>query len=241
MPRFIFVFGFIAILTILLCPLVLIAGFSPKVRKAVPHVIARWWARAIIWVSGVKVSIKGLENIDTDSSYVYAMNHQSYFDIFAILSTLPVQFKWMAKSELFRIPFLGWAMRACGYISVDRQDPRGAYKALQRASELIKQGYSIIIFPEGTRSKDGHIGPFKTGGIFLALRSTRPIVPVTIIGTRHILPRGGYCIRPGHVKIIIDKPIFTKGYTEREKTKLANIVRGVIVKNYERFNSGKIA
>lgn len=213
-----------------------IASILPEVRKTVPHIIARLWAKIIIWVTGVKVSIKGLENIDIDYPYVYAMNHQSYFDIFAILSALPVQFKWMAKKQLFYIPFLGWAMRNCNYISVDRKTPKGAYKALKKALDFINQGYSIIIFPEGTRSKDGYIGPFKTGGIVLALRSNKPIVPVTIIGTRHILPKGGRFIRSGHVKVIIDKPIPTEGYKETEKEKLANIIRGIIVKNYERFN-----
>ncbi len=240
MPHFAF-FGFIAILTIFLYPFAFIASFLPEVRRTVPHIIARLWAKIIIWVSGVKVSIKGLENINIDYPYVYAMNHQSYFDIFAILSALPIQFKWMAKKELFYIPFLGWAMKACGHISVDRQNPKGAYKALEKALELIKQDYSIIIFPEGTRSKDGHIGPFKTGGIVLALRSNRPVVPVTIIGTRYILPKGGRFIRPGHVKIIIDKPISTEDYKETEKRKLANNVRSIIVKNYERFNRGEIA
>lgn len=235
MPRLVF-FGFIAILTIFLYPFMFIASILPEVRKTVPHIIARLWAKIIIWVTGVKVSIKGLENININYPYVYAMNHQSYFDIFAILSALPVQFKWMAKKQLFYIPFLGWAMRNCNYIPVDRKKPKSAHKALKKALEFINQGYSIIIFPEGTRSKDGYIGPFKTGGIVLALRSNKPIVPVTIIGTRYVLPKGGHFIRSGHVKVIIDKPIPTEGYKEAEKEKLANILRDVIVRNYETSN-----
>ena len=233
MLRFIFVFVFIAILTIFLYPFTVIAGLLPKVRDRVCYIAAKIWAKAIIFVSGVKVSVKGLENIDVNRSYVFAMNHQSYFDIFVILSILPVKSKWMAKKELFYIPFLGWAMKSCDFIPVDRKRAKSAYRALKRGLELINQGNSIIIFPEGTRSRDGRIGPFKTGGIILALRSNRPIVPVTIIGTRHILPKGGRFIRPGHVKIIIDRPISTKNYKETEKEKLANILREIIVKNYE--------
>lgn len=236
MLRFFFVFLWIAIISCILYPPALIASLLPWTKYHVPHLIARFWSKTILWVSGVKVTLIGLENIDPKRPYVFAANHQSQYDIFTLMGHLPVQFKWMAKKSLFYIPIVGWGIKACGSIPVDRENAKEAYKALLRATTKIKQGYSIVVFPEGTRSRDGRIRPFKSGGIVLALRAGVPIVPVTIIGTIHILPRGGRRIKPGKVIIVIDKPIDVVGYTEKDKNKLANLVRAIVVENYEKYS-----
>ncbi|HDD43334.1 MAG TPA: 1-acyl-sn-glycerol-3-phosphate acyltransferase [Candidatus Desulfofervidus auxilii] len=234
MLRFFLVFIWIAIISFFFYPPALITSLIPY-TKHIPHILARYWAKTILWVSGVKVKILGLENIDFKRPYVFAANHQSQYDIFTLLAHLPIQFKWMAKKSLFYIPLVGWGMKACGYIPVERENPKAAYQAILKALEIIKQGFSIIIFPEGTRSLDGNIRSFKSGGFVLALRAKVPIVPVSIIGTFSILPKSGRRIRPGNVTIIIDRPIDVSKYTEKEKTKLANLVREIVVKNYERY------
>jgi 1-acyl-sn-glycerol-3-phosphate acyltransferase len=235
MFRFVVVFGWIAIISLVFYPLALITCFIPITKRTIPHVLARWWAKSILWVSGVKVSIIGLENIDPNKPYLFVANHQSQYDIFTILAHLPVQFKWMAKKSLFYIPLVGWGMKACGYISVDRKRPKAAYKALLKALAFLKEGYSIVIFPEGTRSLNGKISTFKSGGIMLALRTDVAIVPLAIINTINILPKGGRRIQPGKVTIVIDRPIELRSYNERDKNRVANFVREVIVKNYEKF------
>jgi 1-acyl-sn-glycerol-3-phosphate acyltransferase len=233
MLRFLLVFTWIAGISFVFYPLALITSLLPWTKRTVPHLLARLWAKTILWVSGIKVKIIGLKNIDLKQPYVFAANHQSQYDIFTLMAHLPVQFKWMAKQSLFYIPLVGWGMKACGYIPVKRESPKEAYKALLKAIKKIKEGYSIIIFPEGTRSLDGKIKPFKGGGMLLALRTGVPIVPVTIIGTRHILPKGGKRIKKGEVTIVIDKPIEVKGFTEKDKQKLAERIREIVLRNYK--------
>lgn len=240
MLRSFFVFLWIAIITCILYPPAQIASLLPWTKRNVPHLIARFWSKTILWVSGVKVKIIGLENIDSQKPYVFAANHQSQYDIFTLMGYLPVQFKWMAKKSLFYIPILGWGIKACGTIFVDRESPKAAYVALLKALELLKKGYSIVVFPEGTRSYDGTIGAFKSGGIILALRAGVPIVPVTIIGTFEILPRSSKHIKPGTAIIVIDKPIDVTHYTEQDKNTLANLVRERVVKNYEKYKNTRV-
>ena len=140
------------------------------------HHYARWWAKIQLLVSGVRVKVGGLEHLDKETPYIYMSNHQGSYDIFALLSCLPVQFRWIAKRELFAIPILGWAMGAANYISIDRSGRRKALESIERAARKIKGGVSVVIFPEGTRSRDGSIQPFKRGGFTLALKSGIPII-----------------------------------------------------------------
>jgi len=237
MLRSFFVFLWIAIITCILYPPTQIASLLPWTRRNVPHLIARFWSKAILWVSRVKVKVIGLENIDPQKTYVFAANHQSQYDIFTLMGYLPVQFKWMAKKSLFYIPILGWGIKACGTIFVDRESPRAAYVALLKALDLLKKGYSIVVFPEGTRSYNGKIAPFKSGGVLLALKAGVPIVPVTIIGTFEILPRSSKYIKPGTATIVIDKPIDVTHYTEEDKNTLTDLVRRQVVKNYEKYRT----
>ena len=195
------------------------------------HNISRLWCRLLCSLNGVTVDIKGLENIFTDQPQIFVSNHQGYFDIFALSGYLPVQIRWVAKSSLFKIPFMGWAMNAAGYIPVERGDRKKSYQAFMQTVEKVKEGCSIIIFPEGTRSEDGTIGPFKKGSNLIASRSSSPMIPVTIIGSGDIIKKGSAVIHPGTVRIIISEPV-TKHLEGKDDGKILNSIRETILANY---------
>ena len=156
-------------------------------------------------------------------------NHQSALDIYALLFSLPLSFKWIAKRQLFMIPFIGWAMKRAGYISLDRENPREALKAMGDAARKIREGLNIIIFPEGTRSKDGVLLPFKKGGFSLALRAGVPIMPVGIIGTNKLQPKGSFIPRQkGLISINIGAEIDITDKGKSAKTMIMNEVRSEI-------------
>jgi 1-acyl-sn-glycerol-3-phosphate acyltransferase len=236
MIRTLYITIWVVFATLVLGILVIVLSFF--VRSGNPlHKIARFWGKSILVVSRVKVSVKGLSNIDPSSSYIYMPNHQSNFDIPVLLGHLTVQFRWLAKMELFKIPIFGRAMRKAGYISIDRYNRESAFESLKVAADKIKSGVSVLIFPEGTRSRDGNIRPFKKGGFVMAIDSGVPIVPVVITGTRAIMPRGKFRVYPGHVSMVIHKPIGTSIYTRETKEALMESVRRVIC---EKFETGKM-
>ena len=158
-------------------------------------------------------------------------NHTSNFDIPVLQSCLPVHFRWLAKSELFKIPIFGFAMKRAGYISIDRSDKESAIQSLQQAAKIIQSGASVIIFPEGTRSRNQNVQPFKKGGFVLAVDSGVPIVPVVLHGTWKIMPKNQMVIEPGHVFVEIKKPIETLDYTRETKDLLMGKIRTVIMES----------
>ncbi|HOV86635.1 MAG TPA: lysophospholipid acyltransferase family protein [Syntrophobacteraceae bacterium] len=203
------------------------------------HRCGRLWARINLWAAGVRVRIRGLDRIDPDRSYIYAANHQGWFDIFALFARLPVQFRFLAKKELFRIPILGRAMSACGYIPIDRADRRKAFQSIDEAALRVRNGTSILIFPEGTRSPDGVMKDFKAGGFVLAVKSQQPIVPVSISGSSRILPKGStWLIQPGPIHISVGSPIPTEGSTNKDKDILMSAVRDAILRGLTREEGG---
>jgi len=197
----------------------------------IPHRVARVWGKIQLRITGTRVRVQGLENMDPRKSYILVSNHQSAFDIFSLLGYLPIQFRWTAKAELFRIPFMGWAMTRTGYISIERGSPKKAYRSMLRAAEVVRQGTSVIIFPEGTRSPDGELQPFKKGVFLIALKSQAPILPITIQGTSRIMRKGDWRAHPGEVKIQIDAPIDTAGVPNEKETELSQRVRAILMKN----------
>ncbi|NVL89839.1 MAG: 1-acyl-sn-glycerol-3-phosphate acyltransferase [Desulfobacterales bacterium] len=225
------------ILITLFCALLAIVVSFLKNGDKFAHLVGRFWGRSIIFVSRVKVSVQGLEHIDNGASYVYMANHQSMFDILALLGYLPVQFRWLAKMELFRIPVFGYSMARAGYISIDRSNRKSAYKSLQAAAQKIAHGVSVVIFPEGTRSLDGRIKPFKGGGFYLAIRAGRPIVPVVICGSHHVMPKGTLCIRRGQIIISVNPPIETAPYNSNTKSVLMESVRSTMKRDLERIKA----
>lgn len=220
----------------------LVIFLSLFVRSGNPmHKIARFWGRSILFVSRIKVSVKGLSDIDHSKSYIYMPNHQSNFDIPVLLGHLKVQFRWLAKMELFKIPIFGHAMRKAGYISIDRNNRESAFESLKMAAGRVKSGVSVLIFPEGTRSRDGKLRPFKKGGFVVAVDSGVPVVPVVITGTRSIMTKGSLRINPGKVGMIIHQPIQTSVYTRNTKEALMERVRRVICDGLENVETGKSA
>ncbi|MFQ5672613.1 MAG: lysophospholipid acyltransferase family protein [Nitrospinales bacterium] len=197
------------------------------------HHIASLWARLICRLNGIRVEIIGLENVCFDHAQVFVANHQSYFDIFALTGYLPAQIRWMAKSSLFWIPFVGWAMYAEGSIAVNRQDRKNAYKSFLACVEKIRAGYSVVIFPEGTRSVDGTLGAFKKGGQLLAARAQAPMVPVTIIGSGRIIKKNSIVLRPGPVRVIISPPLAVEELSSKKQEQVLEDIRDIIQKNLE--------
>lgn len=186
------------------------------------HGLIRLWGRILCRAGGVTVTISGTEHLQPGTPYIFAANHQSQFDIIALQGYLPVTFKWLAKKELFEVPIWGRAMRMAGYIPVDRSRGREAMKSLDLAAQRIAEGTSVIIFPEGTRSPDGKLQPFKPGGMVLAIKAGVELIPMAIHGTYSILPKGTLLMRPGAVHISLAPPVATSGLTSRDKQDLAH-------------------
>ena len=197
------------------------------------HRIAALWAKSILFVSRIDVTVHGISNIDPSQSFIYMSNHQSNFDIPVLLACLPVQFRWLAKAELFRIPIFGRGMRGAGYISIDRFNQESAFESISVAAKKIEEGVSVMIFPEGTRSIDGNIRPFKKGGFVLAVDSGVPIIPIILHGTRSIMPKGQLRIQTGHVCMHIQPPMETSGYTRESKDDLIEQIRAVICEKFD--------
>jgi 1-acyl-sn-glycerol-3-phosphate acyltransferase len=203
------------------------------------HLIGRSWGNLNLWAAGVKVHVKGLENLDPGHPYVFLSNHQGWFDIFTLLGKLRVQFRWLAKEELFKVFILGPAMRAAGYIPIDRSDRKKALESLQLAAEKVKKGTSIVIFPEGTRSPDGILQEFKKGGFILAIKSQQYLVPIAISGSYHVLrKRGVWMIQPGVIDVTIDRPISTVGLSVKENEALMQTVREIIRQHLTPYERG---
>lgn len=190
-------------------------------KGRVQHGFARLWSRLILATSGCKLRVEGLENVDLSQPYIYASNHQSAFDIPALYVGLPVQFRIMAKKELFVYPFMGWHMKRSGQIPIERENARSSLKSLARASETVRSGTPLFVFPEGGRTPDGTIKPFMSGAFYVAIRAGVPIVPMAIVGTYEILPMNSYVIRPHPIRLIVGKPISTDGMNPREMNAMA--------------------
>lgn len=232
MIRTLFISLWTVLVTLLFATLTILASFFSKSGNT-PHNIARVWAKCLLLASGIKVTVKGLSNITPTKSYIFMPNHVSNFDIPVLLAHLLVQFRWLAKAELFKIPVFGYAMQRAGYISIDRTDRASAIKSLRKAGKMIGNGVSVLIFPEGTRSYDNTIQPFKKGGFVLAVEAGVPIVPVIIHGTWPIMSKNKLRIKSGEVVLEVAKPIDTSNYTLQTKDNLMEKVRTVIIDSFE--------
>ncbi len=197
------------------------------------HRIATLWGKVALLLGGVVIDVKGRENIPPDRPAIFMANHQSNFDIPILYAGLPLQFRWLAKKELFDVPGFGYAMKRAGYIPVDRADRMKAIASMKDAAERIRQGSSVIIFPEGTRSPDGNLLPFKKGGFMLALESQAPIVPVAISGSRDLMPKHQLRIRGGTVNIRIFPPLETADRTAADRDRMMGDVQAAIASAVE--------
>lgn len=211
-------FGFLAVF-------LLSMSASPKF---VSNLCGAKWSRISSFMTPMCVSVSGRANIDPTCSYVIVSNHQSHYDVFVLYGWLGVDFKWVMKKELRSVPALGVACDKLGHIYIDRSDKKTALKSLLDAKKVIRDGTSVIFFPEGTRSRTGQMGDFKKGAFIMALDLGIPILPVTITGTGKILPPHTMDLMPGRVTMKIHKPIAVDGYSVETMGELMSTVRSVI-------------
>lgn len=223
----------IVVITVPAAILATLVGLCDPHGKLV-YRIGRFWTWTILKLGGVSLRVLGLDQIDPRQPYVFIANHQSNIDIPVLIQSLIAhQLRWVAKKELLWIPFFGWALWASKHILVDRADPRSAIKSLKTARERIRAGISIVVFPEGTRSRNGTLLRFKKGGMLLALQTGTPIVPITINGSRNVLPAGAWRLLPGTIDVIIDRPVAVKGLRPGKLRELSTQIRETIEKNLQ--------
>ncbi len=205
----------------------LLAGMIDKSGDLV-MVLARLWSRVVLGAPGVQVEVKAHAALDPKRPYVFMPNHASMVDIWALFLAVPIQFRFIAKKQLGAIPLFGWAMRAGRFIFIDRQNPASARRSIDEAARRIKAGQSVVIFPEGTRTRDGKLGSFKKGGFHLAVDSGADIVPVAIRGSHEVMPPGSALMRAGKVTVELAAPISTAGLGRHDREPLMNRVRAEI-------------
>jgi 1-acyl-sn-glycerol-3-phosphate acyltransferase len=163
----------------------------------------------ILWICGIKIEVQGLEKIKSGVNYIYVSNHASLFDIPAVIAGLPDQVRIVYKQELEKIPIFGWVLKYGPYVTIDREKQFSAMRSLELAAERIKHGASVLLFAEGTRSTDGRLQSFKRGAFSLAVKTEKPIVPLTINGSYDRRPKGKFIINPGVIELILETPIPT--------------------------------
>jgi len=188
------------------------------------------WSRDVLKAAGTPVLADGLERIPRGQPLMYASNHSSMFDIWTLLATLPGSVRMVAKQELFKIPLLGGAMRAAGHIPIDRAARKKAFEAYDKAAKTIREGISsILVFPEGTRSRTGELLPFKNAPFGLAIAAQVPIVPVYVHHTFEILPKGAWRLRSRPIRLLVGEPIPTAGLQPGDRERLRDEVRAAMV------------
>jgi 1-acyl-sn-glycerol-3-phosphate acyltransferase len=215
---------------------VLMHRFFPRDHWLLPDERTVWsfaklQARNLARLCGVTVEVRGLERIATGGPFIFTPNHQSHFDIAALLGFLPGDNRFAAKKELFHDPILGAVLRTLGMIPIDRDQP---IEAIQRLNALSSAPFSIILFPEGTRSRDARLLPFKKGAFVSAIRLGIPVVPVAIRGSAAVMPKDGHLgIHPGRIELIVEKPIETRGLTYEDRSRLSDQARAAIEQHLE--------
>jgi len=228
-----FQLGLISLYTLVIGPPVIVASFFDGGRTMMR--LGRVWVSWITRTFGVRVQVAGLENLPAHEPVILMSNHQSLVDIAAIVLTLPrtVRWRFVAKRELTRVPIFGQVLLASRHIIIDRGDREKAVASLRQAAERIRAGTTVIVFPEGTRSPDGHLRTFKSGPFHLAVEAQVPIVPITVSGSQRITPKGRLLVHSGSVKITYGKPIPTRGVTLAQRKELAERVRDAIAQGYD--------
>jgi 1-acyl-sn-glycerol-3-phosphate acyltransferase len=190
------------------------------------HWCARAWSWLILATTGVEVDVRGLERLETGRTYVFVSNHQSIYDIPILFWWIPFQLRIIAKESLGRFPVLGPHLKRTGHMLVDRSRPDRS-GIFGWANALTSRGLSLIVFPEGTRSLDGYVGAFKGGSFYLAVQAGLPIVPLSIVGSRHVMRKGQLTTRPGHVTLIVHAPIATAANPDPAPGQVRDLARRV--------------
>jgi 1-acyl-sn-glycerol-3-phosphate acyltransferase len=215
--------------TAIFFPVTVVVALITLNPGATVWVARRLWSPILIMTGGAKVVVMGQENVDPNRPTIYVSNHQSTLDIPIHFVTVPVNFRYVAKHQLKYVPMIGWYLWMAGHIFVNRGRRDKAITSLNAAAQKIRNGTSVFLYPEGTRSDDGSVLPFKKGPFALALKSRVPVVPITIEGSGTVMPKNSWNIKPGPVYVKIGKPIDTTGFAEDDREGLARAVRDVII------------
>ncbi len=221
-------FSSLVIYTIAISGVICITALFDRSGETMVRLV-RLWIRLILTTCRVRVDAEGLENIDPRQPAVFMSNHPSQADIAALVDSLPVSFRFVAKKELTRIPIFGWAIALTGHIIVDRRNRVRSIAGLDRGAEQIRSGTNVIIFPEGTRSESGALQPFKSGGFHLAIGAGAPIIPVSVSGGRQIFPKNSLRIESGRMRVVYGKPIPTAELTLDDREQLKSEVRQAVL------------
>ena len=198
------------------------------------HYIGKFWARLNIFLGFCRVKVEGREYLDPEKAYIIMSNHQSFFDVWALIACLPLQLRWFVKAEIRKMPVFGYALQRMGHIYVDRARGDSIRQSIEKASLKIKEKTSVAVFPEGTRSEDGKLLKFRKGGFVLAQKSGCPILPITINGSRFVLPKNTLDLLPGRIEIRIHRPIDCPRKLDLDDTlrTVENAIRGGLDLDY---------
>lgn len=212
--------------------LIVIVRIRPKSPQ--PKHLLRFWARTFLFFTGTRPLVEGLDKIDPSGSYVFTGNHISNLDVPVMIARLPVSVRFLAKAELFSVPILGGAMRAIHMVETDRSAGPAAHRRInEQVSQVVAAGLSLVIYPEGTRSKDAELRAFKKGAFRIAVDNGMPVVPVTISGTARAWKPGSRIIHGGKVRLVIHDPIPTAGMSATDLDDLRDRVHGIVEESYE--------
>jgi len=222
----------LAIITSVIAPPLIIMSVFDKTGGS-PYWFMRFWARMVSRAMGLTCSIYGADKVVPGTSYILTPNHQGNADILALVTTLPLRFRWVIKRELLKIPMFGWALGATGAISLNRSDRQQSVRSLKDGVSKLAGGWSVLIYPEGTRTSDGNLQPFKKGAFMMAVQTGIPILPITCNGAFKILPKKTIVFRPGHVTLTVGDPIATEGLTEKDLPELMEKTRAAMSKNLD--------
>jgi 1-acyl-sn-glycerol-3-phosphate acyltransferase len=215
----------VIVLATILCglPAMLLSWVPPRGELALK--IGRIWSRIILGASGVRVRLLHSERMPRTGGYVVAPNHESFYDILVIFTTVPLSLRFLAKRNLFRLPFLGWAIAAAGFVPVDRGDRQRNAATIETSLQRLAAGRSLIVFPEETRTRTGDLLPFKAGAALLAIHAGLPILPMGLAGTFRIQKRGGFTITPSEVAVAVGEPIEVTGLTAKDRAAVTQRLR----------------
>ena len=223
---------FIILNTVVLALLVIMVSPFDRKRNLV-HYIGRFWALLNVYLSGTRLVIRGREKIEKGCSYIVMANHQSLFDVWALIGMLPLQLRWIIKSDIKKMPIFGYALERMGHIYVDRRRRKDTALSLEEALQKMGETASVVIFPEGTRSKDGHLQKFHKGGAIIAIRSGVPILPVTVNGGSFVLPKDTLALMPGKIEVVVGDVIDPGMFDENSKDELMRAVKSAVSKNLD--------
>jgi len=225
-------FSWLVIATFMVFPPITLVSLFSKTGNSMFH-LARFWAWLILKITAVRVVVRGAEKIDRTRSYMIIANHQSHFDGPALAWGLGgLQFRWIAKKELLDIPLFGHCLNSSRNIFIDRTNRESAHASIQEGMAMLPAGAGVMCFAEGTRSNTGRVGPFKKGGFAAALQRGVPLLPITINGSRHVLPKGSLVFRRGIIELVIADPIETAGKSSDDLDELIKVTRHVILSNH---------